>query len=71
MRSLEEDDKQGRDNQAFWEIIRDIGTVGVDLPEYEDSYHMLGLDPTNPVMPELKNLKPNFWQIRMVAFIMM
>ena len=60
MRSLGEDDEQGRGDQAFWEIMRDIGTVGVDLPEYEDSCRMLGLDPANPVMPELKNLKPNF-----------
>ena len=40
--------------------MHDIGTIGVDLLEYEDFYCMLGLDSTNLVMLELKNLKPNF-----------
>ena len=40
--------------------MRDIDIVEVDLPEYEDSYRMLGLDSANPVMLELKNLKSNF-----------
>ena len=40
--------------------MRDINIVKVDLLKYKDSYHILDLDSTNPVILELKNLKPNF-----------
>ena len=61
---------QSREDQAFWQIMRDIGTVGVDLPSYADSCAALNLDPQDPQMPDLGGLTPKAWQIRTVAFML-